>query len=602
MACDANTTKAALLEQRELIVDEVDERMANSDRMALRLVPYKGVVERHKNTSRVVTGQARQAFVGYRNQNNDPRNLVAGEMSGRTLAGQNGLFATNINDVDDNACAGQCLIDFANSYRTLGYFDRDMTAGTQVFCVRDLQRLKPEALRAFYRDMQTAFVRWGFDNFNENLLNDTMLASEANTSVISTDFNLSAGGWVDEPTGRITIWWLQRWKEVIIQRMLAKGWNVPQDWQFTIEIPVEDWIDAVKKDQEVRNPTGTQYIIEYLRDAEGPLRGRESATYGGIKAYFTREPIRGYFLPTGSASSHFVRVYNWKNVVDEIGGLRATYNDEYDYESVTVGGITYPMVTLIPHIDPRSFQRWNLTKPVKPIGGANVSVNWDVAVLDGPYIDCNDRNDKFKLVGSHEYRFRATDPEVSGYCAYRHSRRAGYSLAPTEQGPLNNGTATALPDVLAHCDADPCAVAGCMVCGQVPDNNLQCVDPDTAPAGTVNLRPGGALNEVLFLGAAKTVTLWVERSGDPSSEATVNYAVTAGTATAGVDFTAATGTLSWAANDSTPKAINVAILATFAEAVAGTPDTVVVTISAPTGDALGTTTTATLRVGLPSSF
>lgn len=602
MACDANTTKAALLEQKELITDEVSERMKNSRRIAMSMVPYKGVVDRHVNNSRVVTGEARQAPVAYRAQNNDTKPLVPGQMQGRNLLGQNGLFDVDINDVDDNACHGSCIIDFANSYRTLGFYDRDISLSTQIFCVRDLQRLKPNQLTAFYRDMQKAFVRFGFDNFDENLLNDVMLASEANTSILAADnFNLTAGGWAGVPQSRFTIWHAQQWKEEIINRMLSKGWDVPMDWQFTIEIPVEDWIDAVAKDQAVRNPSGTQYILKYLEDAEGPMRGRQSATYGGIKAYFTREPIRGYFLPTGGGATRFVRVYNWMNVEDDIGGLRSVNNPDYNRENITVGGVTYPMVTLIPHIDPRSFQRWNLSKPVKPMGGANMSVNWDVNVIDGAYIDCNDDNDKFKLHGRHEYRFRATDPEVSGFMAYRHSRRAGYTLAVSEGAPLSTPATTALPQTIGQCNPDDCSTLSCASCGQVPDQNLQCVDPDTAPAGVLALRPGGTTNNVVFLGSAFTVPMTVERTGDPSSAATVNYAITAGTATAGTDFTAATGTLEWAAGDTQPKTFNVAILATFAEAVAGTPDTVNVAISSPTGDTLGNAT-STLRVGLPASF
>jgi|GEM_PF-1554017 len=58
---------------------------------------------------------------------------------------------------------------------------------------------------------------------------------------------------------------------------------------------------------------------------------------------------------------------------------------------------------------------------------------------------------------------------------------------------------------------------------------------------------------------AGTVTLTVTRTGTTSDTASVNYATADGTAVAGTDYTATTGTVQWAANDSSPQTISVPI-------------------------------------------
>ncbi|MDB6014650.1 MAG: Calx-beta domain protein [Gammaproteobacteria bacterium] len=58
---------------------------------------------------------------------------------------------------------------------------------------------------------------------------------------------------------------------------------------------------------------------------------------------------------------------------------------------------------------------------------------------------------------------------------------------------------------------------------------------------------------------AGAVTLTVTRSGPATGAVTVNYACADGTAVAGTDYTAASGTLQWAENDSTAKTISVPV-------------------------------------------
>ncbi|MFY9823285.1 MAG: Calx-beta domain-containing protein [Thermoanaerobaculia bacterium] len=82
--------------------------------------------------------------------------------------------------------------------------------------------------------------------------------------------------------------------------------------------------------------------------------------------------------------------------------------------------------------------------------------------------------------------------------------------------------------------------------------------------------------------SAGQAVITVERSGGEDGAVTVHYATSDGTATAGQDYTAASGTLSWAAGDETPKTFAVPVTDdTTAEGV----ETIHLTLSSPTGGA-----------------
>src|SRR5215217_5556014 len=93
-------------------------------------------------------------------------------------------------------------------------------------------------------------------------------------------------------------------------------------------------------------------------------------------------------------------------------------------------------------------------------------------------------------------------------------------------------------------------------------------------------------------GAASIV---VQRINGDDGAVSVQYSATGGTATAGQDFTAVSGTLSWAAGDSGSRSFNLPVVND------GTPEadeTILLTLSNPTGGATlnGTLKTATLTI------
>ena len=93
--------------------------------------------------------------------------------------------------------------------------------------------------------------------------------------------------------------------------------------------------------------------------------------------------------------------------------------------------------------------------------------------------------------------------------------------------------------------------------------------------------------------AGGSAVVSVSRTGGSSGVATVNYVTTGITATAGSDFTAQAGTLTWAAGDSAAKTITVPIIN---DTLIEGNETFSITLSAAVGATLGTPATVTVTI------
>ncbi len=110
------------------------------------------------------------------------------------------------------------------------------------------------------------------------------------------------------------------------------------------------------------------------------------------------------------------------------------------------------------------------------------------------------------------------------------------------------------------------------------------------PAGTLEFSAG--THNVNENGGSVTIT--VTRSGNSIGAVSVSYATSDGTATAGSDYTAANGTLSWANGDTASKTFTLPILE---DCIYEGSETVLLTLSNPAGGAiLGSQSDATLTI------
>ncbi len=113
-------------------------------------------------------------------------------------------------------------------------------------------------------------------------------------------------------------------------------------------------------------------------------------------------------------------------------------------------------------------------------------------------------------------------------------------------------------------------------------------DPNVGSGATLSVPATTSTSE-----GAGSVSITVTRGGALATAVTVNYATASGTATAGSDFTQTSGTLSFAANETT-KTIAIPILA---DSVAESAETFTLTLSGPSAGASITTATTTITIG-----
>jgi ribosomal protein L35AE/L33A len=117
---------------------------------------------------------------------------------------------------------------------------------------------------------------------------------------------------------------------------------------------------------------------------------------------------------------------------------------------------------------------------------------------------------------------------------------------------------------------------------------LSITDDDSAP-GTLAL--SSAAYTVAENGGSVVVT--ITRSGGSNGAASVDYATANGSATAGNDYTAKSGTLTWASRDAASKTITIAIAN---DTLAESNETLQLRLSAATGASLGSPATATITI------
>jgi len=103
--------------------------------------------------------------------------------------------------------------------------------------------------------------------------------------------------------------------------------------------------------------------------------------------------------------------------------------------------------------------------------------------------------------------------------------------------------------------------------------------------GTINdvpPPPSFAIGNATAVSEGSPLTFTVTKTGTTSSNYSVSYATTGGTATSGSDYTATSGTLIFAAGGTSSQTVSVP---TLTDSVVESPETVLVTLSSPTGGA-----------------
>lgn len=575
---------SALHEDMDRITDIVREDMEDSTSFVMAKIADGGDAKHNDQHDSIEYTAAKPAFIGYRDVDAAPRALVSGSMEAQNTSGRNGSFTTNVNEKDPTACAdGACLFKFGQGYKIYSSADYELPMTTPVVCANDFIRMGDQHVDGYFDGLFESYRKYGMQNFEAELQNRVIQFGEANASVISANhFQLTTGGFHAPPESRMTIHFLLLYRD----HMEYEDALSPEGY-LEVEMPRQDWFDAVTEHQVRKRgmvePGSTtpmaQYNTEILKDETAELYGRQFHIYENIKCYFNERPVRGYFLPDGAGTYSFVRVFPWINVVNEVGGVSAEPNHDYNQAYTTSNNQRFPMVTLAFHIHSTAFKRFRLQEADKKAGESNVATNFSMVIRDGAYIDNNRFNDKFEIVSRHAYRLKNWKVERAGALAYRHSRPEGYIIAPTDPTEDDVTQEFASPQEFDKCLPTDNEAAACAACDDVVNENGDCED---APgAAVVKFAPAGETVHVND-GTSQTVSIRFERSGTFTGESTVDYALSdLSGATGGVNYTSATGTVTFPDGDTDPQYVDVEILT--GSGLDGVDDGVRLTASNPGG-------------------
>jgi hypothetical protein len=480
--------------------------------------------------------------------------LVEGNSAANVLApgcdGANYGFDTNPNRRGSAGCHLPAS-KITAGYDTFGRSLKGRAWETDVVCAFDLL-LKGHA-EAYIAMLRRDLPRRGMEEFSTALEDEVIAMAKFNFSMID-GFHYSEGTFPAVPTGTLDIGYLKRIK----QFMILQGWTGPFEISVgreALEAAIRDWQSSNNYTIQINNLT---------QDATG-LAGLEALSFEGIQFIINDRPKRGY-LELGPDGYQFVEVLPMRNRSGTGDGVVAEPNPDYINCFTICNGVKRELYEVAFSIHSEFAVREALA-PVR-LAGLNVaSMNMDVRMISGPYIDCNEDETKFFLRMLHQYGFRSANPELASAVLYR--------VAPT---PIRVVTSTC-PDACTEATLEPVGVAelsppdadACYDeiygdCDEVVthfahDGTPSAPGPDISDEGVV--RFVGLEVEVEAVAGAKFFVI-VERFGGYDGQTTVdvdsaNGGGGTGATSANGDFVVVNQTLTWADGENGRKRVEVTL-------------------------------------------
>lgn len=642
-SCSPHAVNAAIWGQRPLISTLIRERMVKQNKYMFSKVKEGSTVDPHDNSDTVILNQGLAESVGYSSYEDpfpdtcDGPSLRTGELPGQTGCNdQCGAvqMQTQVNNTPDNACdPGVQIIDYAQGFEFRGYEDARVQIATKERCIETLARNERKHVAEYIEKEAEFLAETAYLSFDRKLTDLVVKNGGANSVVRSYTFGepvLTTGGWspgadpndttnTNAGVKHVTIYYLERYREQIIERLKAATVPNAENYVLEIEMTREAWKFCLCTESLTR--TGDGGIVNGLGEQirlhakleekmmeKGSMTGRSFDSWQGkIRVIFNDEPIRGFLRGTGQTAGgeptyNFIRVLQYINEPSPDGaGLKTIPNQDYRRNTVTCEGQSYPLLELIPHIHSDSFTRHNLAQGIGPKGVNPLGANFQIQLLGAEYLsdkDCPNFGDKkYRYYIEHKFRFKNTRSEFSGFIMHRRFILPGYDA------DIINQELTVKTDV-ANATTRDCEV------GEVEKCNDECPDDVCVGDGsdnTLELIPCGDV-AVSYCGEDKLLRIAVERSGDCADlAAAVIFEVTDGTALSGTHYTVLdddgnvaplSDELSWGAGEFGTKYICFNIIGAIANDPdtqdaccndvdgASNPATFTVNISTPTGAVL----------------
>lgn len=373
-----------------------------------------------------------------------------------------------------------------------------------------------------------------------------------NTSVVS-GFVHQPGSFPAVPTGLLDIGTIRRTFQILRT----------QGWTGAPEILVSHEAFEVMRLNYKRN-TGLEINTTVVSN-ESQYVGLNTTVveFAGIRFILTDRPLRGYLKPTANGFE-FVQVLPISPRQGTGQGIVADVNEDYFNCYTYCDGVKYEVFEVGLYVHSMAAQREAFAAP--PVGSkrfSNMLFNFEVNMIDGPYIDCNEDNTKFYHRLLHAYAFHSVNPELMGGVIFR---------VQPDQIFINE------PVCDSDCDVEKADVALAQPPPPPKGDCEQCEPCDTEEEPFNPLLPLGAEDDpcpennegafrfwscgpLIVAQGTTTLMVGVERIGGTEGAATVDIDSTNGTASAGTDYTAVSDSLTWADGEGGVKFVEVTIAA-----------------------------------------
>jgi hypothetical protein len=585
-ACSEYEVNAAIFSQKPLIAHQIKERLQQQRRYMMRRIKEGERLDPHDDSRTLILSKGLPSTVGYGSYADpypdtcDGPDLKEGYQPGQDSC-NNGCgsvqIKTLVNETERNACDGVCIVDYSQGFRYKGFEDAVIKIATPERCIETLAKRERKHVLDYIEQEAEYLSETAFLSFDRKLVELGISHGGANSVVRSHIYGepvLTEGGWSPGPNPNdatlgvkhASLYWLCRYREQIIERMLSASVPNAEDYVLEIEVTREAWKFMLIAESLNRTSDGgmLQGLGEQIRlnaDFNESIYGKNDALYGRkfdtwygkIRAVFSDNPIRGFLRPNG-ATFDFIRVYHSINVPDEAAGVRTIPNPDYRRNQVTCDGIEYPLFELIPHVHADSFMRHNLTQGPSPSGVTPIGTNFEIQLLkDGDLSskDCpNWGNKKYRYYLEHKFRFRDIRNEYSGFILHRRQIMPGYDINVDDRAlVLREEAITAIHPGCDDCDEELCNPECELLDVCLPGDNI------------TRLSPCGPV-KTSFYGTPRIVAFDICREEEcadcDNCIASVAYTFAAGTALAGVHYVVvdennvpapASGTVTWVDGD-----------------------------------------------------
>ena len=498
-----------------------------------------------------------------------------GSMNARSCGGDETSISTNVNSKGAFGCniPGQSI---KAGYDVFQRVLKGKAWETEPICVLDL------ILKAHYNEyiamLRRDLPRRAVEQFQYSLERNVIEAAKYNTAVVP-GLTFGEGAFPAIPTGTLDLGTVRRTFAILE----AQGWTGPRE-VYTSQEAFQTMRLNYKKHTTDQIETNLGTTETHFAD------GLQRVTWAGITWVLSPTPVRGYLVKNELGAYELVPIRPTKARAGTGGGVVTDINEDYFNGWTYCNGQRYEVFEVAFYVHPTAASREAFAVPqVADKRFSNSMFNFEVKMIDGAYIDCNEDNLKFYFRMLHAYAFESTMPELMGAIIYRVQPDIIYIDTPTPAtAPCDVSTDTITPRQPEPVEHNACSLADATDdCSDdvnaailpVPTQDDPTPTPDEGTIRLVNC--GDSTDPIITEVTAGTLTLYLERIGGVLGAASILVTDTNGTATSGDDFTANTETISWEDGEGGLKKHTIAIAS---DADANSVFTVV--LSSPTGASL----------------